>query len=249
MKAAIFDMDGTLLPGALALDLACALADHFPVDLNAITAVLAAYRADALSYQQMALDTHRLLQRTFQDLPAAAVAALSQQVWQRSRTRLFAYVRPALELLGRHGYQLWLISGSPAEIIQWAARDLGFHRWSATRLEIRDGHYTGTLLAAPAMAGGKHQALGELLEELLAQGQPWPLTGPGKSAMADWVAVGNSSAESDLFELVGHPLVFEPEPSLLLTACLRTWPVIDRTDALTTITAITQLHPERPLLP
>ncbi|GAB3483908.1 HAD family hydrolase [Amycolatopsis cihanbeyliensis] len=228
MKVAVFDLDGTLLPGALALDLAYAFARHVDVDINSITCLMSEYQDGAVSHDELMVRLHQILQKTFAGLAVEYVAHQAELVWRQAATRLHHYVWPALESLRGAGYQIWLISGSPAQTVRVAATALGFHQWSATEFAVYDGRFTGELISAPALAGGKFGAFHALLHRTDAR----------KLDTEKSMAVGNSPADAELLEIVGNPFAFEPDRYLARMAHYNNWPVIDRITASAAIRAI-----------
>ncbi|MFD4374832.1 HAD family hydrolase [Streptomyces sp. NPDC058527] len=228
MKLAVLDVDGTLLPGALGLDLAHALAKDSSFDLGTLADIMAHYQHGAISHTAMTLYAHRVFRETFAGLSEEHVASRAEQVWCRARQRVFPYARPALAALQQAGYEIWLISGSPAVSVRMAALDLGVSHWRGTELTVREGRYTGEVTSTPALVGGKRRAFFDLLSRV--QGRRVDV---GRS-----LAVGTAPIDIEVFHLVGHPVVFEPDPDLDAITRTHLWPVVDQStayDALTTL--------------
>src|SRR6516165_5180986 len=146
--------------------------------------------------------------------------------WEQSRVReivaetLEAVVEPityaeALELIDQHkaaGRRVYIISASPIEIVEPLARFLGVDEALASRPRIDDdGRYTGEM---DVYAYGPYKA--ELIQEV---------------ARRDGVALDRSYAYSDsytdlpMLEVVGHPVVVNPDRPLYKTAKDRGWEI------------------------
>ncbi|HSS11452.1 MAG TPA: HAD-IB family hydrolase [Acidimicrobiales bacterium] len=146
--------------------------------------------------------------------------------WEQSRVQqivaetLEAVVEPityaeALELIDQHraaGRRVYIISASPAEIVEPLARFLGVDEALASRARIdEDGCYTGEM---DVYAYGPYKA--DLIREV---------------AERDGINLDESYAYSDsytdlpMLEVVGHPVVVNPDRPLLKTAKERDWEV------------------------
>jgi HAD superfamily hydrolase (TIGR01490 family) len=146
--------------------------------------------------------------------------------WDQSRVRqivaetLEAVVEPityaeALELIDQHkaaGRRVYIISASPAEIVEPLARFLGVDEALASRARIdEDGRYTGEM---DVYAYGPYKA--ELIRAV---------------AERDGIDLDGSYAYSDsytdlpMLETVGHPVVVNPDRPLQKTARERDWEI------------------------
>jgi HAD superfamily hydrolase (TIGR01490 family) len=144
--------------------------------------------------------------------------------WEQGQVRqivaetLEAVVEPityaeALELIDEHkaaGRRVYIISASPAEIVEPLARFLGVDEALASRPRIdEDGRYTGEM---DVYAYGPYKA--ELIRDV---------------AKRDGIDLEQSYAYSDsytdlpMLETVGHPVVVNPDRPLQKTARERNW--------------------------
>jgi phosphoserine phosphatase len=225
VKVAVLDMDGTLVPGALGLDLAqWLLASGVRVEMGRLLDAQRAYRSGQTSYGAMSVTAHQVFAREMAGLRVGCVEKMAARVWLLARTRLFCFVRPLIAGLRRSGHQIVLISGSPQEVVGLAAADLGLDRWAAAALATCGGRYRARLLRAPGLKGGKLHAMRELLADACVD-------------LRSSVAIGNSPGDVEVLDIVGYPFAFEPEPALAVIARERGWPAIDRGDALAVIAA------------
>lgn len=118
----------------------------------------------------------------------------------------------ALELIQDHtasGRKVCIVSSSPEEIVEPLARMLGIRCFIASRPETEDGVYTGGL-AFYAYGPHKARAVRELAESA-------DITLMGSFAYTD------SVTDLPMLELVGHPVVVNPDRELRRIAQERDW--------------------------
>lgn len=259
----VLDVDGTLLPGSLGFELARHLAaSGANVDLAGLRAVMSAFRTGQVDERTMTVASHRIYATGLSGLAVDDVRAAAAEVWQRTSDQVFDYVRPLIGRLRAAGYRVLLISGSPAEMVEAAAADLGAAASFGAQLATAFGRYLPRLVAAPAMPGGKSRALrmltgggpvGPLTAGVQAAGsraagmqggaqagaQAGTLTvdGPTPPQPAPEVptctlALGNTRRDTEILRRVRHPFAFEPDRALARAAAAHGWPVVDRDDAL-----------------
>ena len=121
----------------------------------------------------------------------------------------------ARELLAGHigsGHDVLIASTSGQEIVGPIGTLLGACAIIATRLEVAEGRYTGTV---DFYAYG--QAKAERARELAAE---------RGYRLADCYAYSDSVTDLPLLELVGHPRVVNPDRALRRVARTRDWPVL-----------------------
>ncbi len=121
----------------------------------------------------------------------------------------------AAELIADHrlcGRDVVMVSASGEEIVAPIARALGATHAMATRMQIRDGKYTGEV-EFYCHGEGKAAAVRELatLEEY---------------ALGHCYAYSDSIADLPMLEEVGHPAVVNPDRALRKEAAVRDWPVL-----------------------
>ena len=120
----------------------------------------------------------------------------------------------ALELLHDHraaGRLVCIVSSSPEEIVEPLARMLRVDRYIATRPTVVDGKYTGEL---DFYAYGPHKA--EAIEEL-AREQGLSLEGS--------FAYSDSATDLPMLEVVGNPVVVNPDKGLRRIATEKGWSI------------------------
>jgi HAD superfamily hydrolase (TIGR01490 family) len=121
----------------------------------------------------------------------------------------------ALDLIAEHhrqGRRVYLVSASPAEIVEPLAEHLGVDGALASRAVVdADGRYTGAM-AFYCYGPYKAQAIAEL-----AQAEHIDL--------AASYAYSDSTTDLPMLEVVGHPVAVNPDRVLARLARERRWPV------------------------
>lgn len=150
----------------------------------------------------------RIAGATVEDLNSVAMAVVP---------RLMARVRPeARQLIAMHEEEqrdTWIVSASPAGLIQPIADSLGMTGVVATQAEVIDGRYTGQLDGPFVYGAGKVEAI-----ESLAADRGYDLR----------LCYGYSDSISDLpmLQSVGHPVAVNPDSELEDFAHQKGWPVV-----------------------
>lgn len=226
MQLAILDMDGTLFPGALGVELARQLAvGGAPVEVEALEQILTTYAHGDMPYPQMTDEAHRIYSQGLTGLSVTEVESAAAAAWRHVRIRLHDYVRPAIRALRSAGFRILLLSGSPEEVVRLAAEDLGVDKWAGAKVAVHDGKYTGELLVAPGLIGQKSRVLTTVLPTM------------PQADLSRSLAIGNGPSDVEILESVGCSLVFEPDPSLEAVARVRNWTFVDRLSALNSVRA------------
>lgn len=121
----------------------------------------------------------------------------------------------ALAIIAKHraqGHRVVVISASPEEIVRPLCRYLGIDDVIATRSEVdEDGIYTGRI-ERYAYGPGKADSIRELAE---AEGID----------LAESFAYSDSMTDLPMLEMVGHPVVVNPDSELKAIAEKRGWEV------------------------
>jgi phosphoserine phosphatase len=227
VRVAILDIDGTLHPGSLGLRMLESLVARSLGDggqAEAVFAAIARYRAGALAYPEMVRAATAAYASAVAGLRQTELRAIAAEVWEQEREKLFPFARPMVQGLLRAGFSPFVISSSPEEIVSLLADDLGKLAFSASRFQARDGVYTGACDRMPAEVGKER-----LLREQFSS---------GSLDLARSFAIGNSPADADVLSCVGHPVAFEPEPTLAALAAERGWFIADRSTLLRHVTEI-----------
>lgn len=222
LKVAVLDVDGTLYPGALGVELLRALMAAGACDrtrAEGVFEVLRQYKQGAIDFPTMAARAYTLYARALEGVRCDTVDALARKVWEEERRKLFGFVRPLVSLLKEAGYWSLIISGSPQEMIQCVAEELGISQARGALFSRSEGHYTGSVDLSSGALGEKSRIF-----DAVTRGQ--------EVRLERCFALGDSITDSALFERLGLPVAFEPEPALQVLAQQRGWAVASREDVL-----------------
>jgi HAD superfamily hydrolase (TIGR01490 family) len=222
LKAAVLDVDGSLYPGALGVELLRALRAEGACDLQeaqGVFEVLGRYKQGHIDFKTMASEAYGRYALSLQGVQVERVEEVASRVWEQERQRLFSFARPLVATLREAGYWLVLISGSPQEMVRRMAEELGISHAQGALFGQREGRYTGEVALPSASLGEKARIFQEL-------------AGGRSVCLERCFAMGDSLTDAALFEQVGLPLAFEPDPALAALARERGWAVATREDVL-----------------
>jgi HAD superfamily hydrolase (TIGR01490 family) len=104
------------------------------------------------------------------------------------------------------------VSGATGLVVRPIARQMGIEHTLCTRLEIADGRYTGRAVEPICFEAGKIYWLERFIAEHGVD-------------LAKSYFYTDSVTDLPLLDLVGHPVVTNPDPLLYRTAVRRCWPV------------------------
>jgi putative phosphoserine phosphatase/1-acylglycerol-3-phosphate O-acyltransferase len=112
----------------------------------------------------------------------------------------------------RQGHITAIVSGSTKFVVEPLAARLGVEHFLYTRLEVDEGHFTGRVIEPICFEEGKIYWLEQFIAEQ-------------RIDLAKSYFYTDSITDLPLLELVGHPVVTNPDPILYRTAVKRRWPV------------------------
>jgi putative phosphoserine phosphatase/1-acylglycerol-3-phosphate O-acyltransferase len=209
---AFFDMDKTLIAensGSLYMRHRLQLGEIGRLELLRGVGSYLQYKAGLLDIQtwvrNMSLEFRG---QSESELEAAAVrwveAMVVDQIYPEAR-----------ELVGDHlarGHVVAIVSGATNYVVRPIARCLGIEHSLYTQLEVVDGLFTGKVVEPVCFEEGKIYWLEKFVEE------------QGISLAKSWFYT-DSVTDLPLLDLVGHPVVTNPDHMLYRTARKRRWPI------------------------
>lgn len=228
MKAAVLDVDGTLYPGALGVQLLRGLSRGAACNkerVEEVFSVLNRYRLEQINHETMATLAYEAYAGAIAGMAEVDVAGFARQTWKEERANLFPFVGELVELLKRRGFTVVLISGSPEEMIREVAAELGITERYGALFTARGGVYTGEVDRRPGALGAKSKILAEFLQQRSID-------------VAASFAMGDSMADLTLLQALGKPLAFEPKAELLAVARDNQWTVASRHDVMERVSAL-----------
>lgn len=213
--AAFFDLDRTLLAGASG-----------PVYSDAMRE--SGFLTRSIPGERVLYGIFNRIGETLPSMALARQAATMARGRSRDALRaagaaaapaLAALVQPfAWPLFAEHraaGRFLVMATTTPFDLAQALAAELEFDDVLATRYGVAaDGTYDGSLVGPFVWAQGKLEAV-----------RTW--AGEHGVDLADSYAYSDSVFDSPLLGAVGHPVVVNPDPAMVLMARLRRWPVVN----------------------
>ena len=130
---------------------------------------------------------------------------------------LLGLIRPEARALLEHhraaGRETWIVSASPAEIVEPLAHALSMTGGIGTRGEVMDGVCTGRLDGPFCYGTGKAEAVSRLAYER------------GIDLTNSW-AYSDSVSDVPMMEIVGNAVAVNPDQRLAELAAERGWPVV-----------------------
>ncbi len=212
--AAFFDLDRTLLAGASgevfseAMRLAGLSSKPFPGEkllfglFNTIGETLPSM---ALARQAVTLARGR---------SQAAVSAAAEQVADRLVAMVQPFAESAFAAHRAAGRPIVLATTTPYDLVKPFADRLGLDDVVATRYNVAaDGTYDGTLAGPFVWSAGKLEAISDWAA---AHGID----------LAESYAYSDSVYDTPMLDAVGHPVVVNPDPRMVLMAAARRWPTL-----------------------
>ena len=143
-----------------------------------------------------------------QDLIAEAAEGFNDLVAASLYVEAEGLVRKHLEA----GHVVAIVSGATRFVVEPLAERLGIDHFLYTRLEVEDGLFTGRVDEPICYGEGKIYWLGQLVEEQdIDLARSWFYT--------------DSITDKPLLDIVGYPVVVNPDPLLYREAVRRRWPV------------------------
>ncbi|MEM7286989.1 MAG: HAD-IB family hydrolase, partial [Actinomycetota bacterium] len=234
-RAAIFDLDRTLLPVASGPAISEAL---HQVGLT----------GGPVPGQSLVFGFFDRFGENRTSMLFARLGARAAKGWERSRVleaaeivapTLLDMVQPwARGLVERHradGDRLILATTTPFDMLGPFAESLGFDHVVATRYRAEDAVYTGSVEGEFVWGPGKQRAVRALCD---AEGVD----------LASSAAYSDSYFDAPLLNAVAHPVAVNPDPRLTALARLRGW-TIRHLDAPPGVPKVLGREPQRLLMP
>ncbi len=215
-SAAFFDLDRTLLRGASGQIFATAMRTAGLLSGDPIPGELLVYRlfnavGETLPSMALARQGATLAKGRSQASVVAAAETVADELCalvQPFAARAFAAHRAA-------GRPIVLATTTPYDLVKPFADRLGLDDVVATRYGVAcDGTYDGTLDGPFVWSAGKLAAITEWAHD-------------NGVDLAESYAYSDSVYDTPMLSAVGHPVVVNPDPRMVLVAAARRWPTLD----------------------
>ncbi len=136
----------------------------------------------------------------------------AREVMRRVARTVYPEAMQAVRWHQEQGHLVAIVSGSTRYIVEPIAEQLGVEHTLYTRLEVVDGRLTGRVIEPICFEEGKIYWLRDLV------------AAEGIDLAKSWFYT-DSITDLPLLELVGHPVVTNPDPRIYREARRRRWPI------------------------
>jgi HAD superfamily hydrolase (TIGR01490 family) len=155
----------------------------------------------------------RRAMREFKDRSEEEMAADGREFFaERVRPLIYPAAVEAIREHQASGHLVAIVSGGVRYVLEPLAKYLGIDHIVCTRLEVRDERLTGQTIEPLCFREGKIYWLEKCIED------------NDVSLAKSWF-YSDSVTDVPLLELVGHPVIVNPDPVLYRTAIRRRWPI------------------------
>lgn len=203
---AVFDADGTLWTDDVADDFTCWMIDQEHVDGGRWKEYMRVYAADPPTGCE-------LLLTFYTGMTPATLAGFVQTWWDHHAHRSWiGQVVESLYWVAAHGYEVWIVSGTPTDFLLPLKQMLPVAEVVAMDFALdAGGHITGRPEGIPCAGEGKAEKLLSLL---------------GDRAVA--LGVGNGSLDGPMMTLAAQAWSVYPNPEFAAHSRAQGWPILAR---------------------
>jgi HAD superfamily hydrolase (TIGR01490 family) len=162
------------------------------------------------SFKSYEIELIKSYEAALLQLTPGQLSSAVDSVFDEYKDQVYVYTRQLINDLKAKGYRLFAISGSQSEIIDKIAPYYGFEAYIGTTYEQIDGKFTGKKIFH---AQHKDTVLSKMIKD-------YDLDLDGS------FAVGDSSSDISMLEMVENPIAFNPEDTLFKHARAKGWKVV-----------------------
>lgn len=225
-KLAIFDVDGTLFNGNLGIEFIKKLTQNgIQTKENAKTIMFwyLKYKNGEVKKSVAVDEIYKMHALGLKNSKEKEVKKVAEETWKEIKNKRYGFAANMIKKIKDQGYIVFLLSGSPTEIIEIFGNDLGIEKENilAGEIEIADGIYTGNIVFYPGSAEQKVEALMNLIQR--------------KNIDVDWknsMAMGDNERDAKVLGMVGNPIAFDPNEELKILAQNNNWKIADENTVL-----------------
>ncbi|MEZ4903849.1 MAG: HAD-IB family hydrolase [Spirosomataceae bacterium] len=147
-------------------------------------------------------------------IPEQVFADLGEEVYQKHLAQaIYPEARALVEAHLAMGHTVAIVSAATPYQVNPIARDLGITHVKCTRMEVKNGVFTGDVIEPACWGEGKAMAGRQLAEEFGID-------------MSKSYFYTDSAEDLPLLEIVGHPRPLNPDSKLSVLAFQNDWPVM-----------------------
>lgn len=214
-KFAVFDIDGTLIRWQLYHAIVDQLAKQGLLGNQAAEAIRIArtkwkHREHTKAFREYEQILITVYEDALQQLDPKAFDEAVKEVVKEYKQQTYRYTRDLVTDLKQAGYVLLAISGSHQEAVEQIASVYGFDDCVGSQYERRGVAFNGKYFLA-------NKDKRSILKNLIKKHQ---LT------LTDSIAIGDSTSDASMLEMVEQPIAFNPDQALFKIAKENQWKVI-----------------------
>ena len=212
---AVFDIDGTLIRWQLYHAVADAMVKEGYIDASEYQKIKDARmrwktRAGKTTFKDYEKKLIPIHNQALSMLTMEQFDKVANDVFREYKDQVYTYTRDLIKQLKAKGYTLLAISGSQSEIVGKIAAYYGFEAFVGTEYLRSGDRYSGKSIFH---AADKRLVLERLISE-------------HKLSLAGSIAVGDSTSDIPMLEIVNRPIAFNPEGELLARAKAKGWEIV-----------------------
>lgn len=216
-RVAVFDIDGTIFRSSLLRELLEALITFGVFPYRAQEHYVHAYvrwldrKASYRTYQSAVIKAY---QRYIKGVSPNLVRDISNHVMNFHRYRIYHHTKNMVQNLKRKGFYLIAISGSPQDIVEPFAKNLGFDKVHGRVFAVNQrNQFTGKISNQKEV-----ERKDIILKRILLANKKLTLKGS--------MGVGDTNLDIPFLKLLEHPIAFNPSRELYLYAKKNKWEII-----------------------
>lgn len=236
IKLAIFDVDGTLFNGNLGVEFIKILVQKelFTKEIGENIFDWYGKYKNGLVEKAIAVDKiYALYGQGMKGMKISDANKMANETWKIISQKMFDFVPKTINFLKSKGYLVFLLSGSPIEMVRIFGNELNINEKDimAGEIEVKNNIYTGNIVSYPGSAEQKIEILLKLIRE--------------KNIDVDWqnsIAMGDNERDLKVLEKVGHPMAFNPNEELKKVAQNNDWKIVDENNIFLMIASYDEIE-------
>jgi HAD superfamily hydrolase (TIGR01490 family) len=221
MRASFFDIDGTLTKGFIIYEFPKYLVSQNLFEkkyFDEMTKVLHVYLKKEISYREAAFIAPRLYASGIKGKRKEIIEKEAMKFIELLKDRIFPYSIELVRLMKNHGMTI-AISGSPIEPVKLLKRFFSFDLIFGSKMESKDGVYTGEIKQNLIITETKKILLKDLVKTY-------------KIDLKESFGFGDTDQDLSILSKVGHPIALNPNSKLLKIVKQKGWPHFDSDEVL-----------------
>lgn len=220
MKAAFFDIDGTLINDFAPITfLAMAAEKGLFGQKNKKNLLRSAeqYSKNEITYQALSTIWGENISEGLQGQKQNEILKLNGEFWELIKPKVAFWAEPLISLFNKQGYRTITISGSHIELLSLYKDKFGFSDTFGTIVETKNGVYTGKLITNSVLDTDKHAIFLRFVQDNTID-------------TAHSFGLGDTEHDLAFLSHVGNPVAVNPTTLLEKYAREHSWPTFKFTD-------------------